>query len=204
MKMIAVAALAEEIGRAALPSPLIATLIATAVLCRATGDAAKPWLERIVGGDAASLAGRAAGSWLPTRPPSRRPPRDGFVLKGRAPYVQDARKVAFFLVAARAEKGVGLFAVPGRAGPRHPRRSRRRPDAIKPTSISTTSRRQGRGRRGPGAGAAWSPRRCPRSSRSSRRPLRRREWQLQTTAEYAASARSSTPDRLLPGREARS
>lgn len=45
MKMIAVATLAEEIGRAALPSPLIATLIATAVLARAKSDAAQAWLE---------------------------------------------------------------------------------------------------------------------------------------------------------------
>ena len=32
MKMIAVAALAEELGRAALPSPLTATLVATVLL----------------------------------------------------------------------------------------------------------------------------------------------------------------------------
>ena len=114
MKMIAVAVLAEEIGRAALPSPLIATLIATAVLTHAKSDGAKAWLERIVGGDAASLAGPGAeGSWLPDATAvTAVTSGDGVVLKGTAPFVQDARKAAFFVVAARDAKGVGLYAVP--------------------------------------------------------------------------------------------
>jgi alkylation response protein AidB-like acyl-CoA dehydrogenase len=113
MKMIAVAALAEEIGRAALPSPLIATLIATAVLSRCKGDAAKAALERIVGGEAASLAGPGAeGSWLPDATSiAVTTSGDGAVLKGTVPFVQDARKVAFFVVAARDAKGVGLYVV---------------------------------------------------------------------------------------------
>src|SRR5262249_52867766 len=61
MKTIAVAALAEEAGRVALPSPLTATLIATTVLRAAK---AKPWLERIVAGEPASLAiTNELGSW---------------------------------------------------------------------------------------------------------------------------------------------
>ena len=117
MKMIAVAVLAEEIGRAALPSPLIATLIATAVLTHAKSDGAKAWLERIVGGDAASLAGPGAeGSWLPDATAvTAVTSGDGVVLKGTAPFVQDARKAAFFVVAARDAKGVGLYAVPADA-----------------------------------------------------------------------------------------
>lgn len=113
MKMIAVAALAEEIGRAALPSPLIATLIATSVLREAGTDAAKACLERIVGGDAASLAGPGAeGSWLPDATSiTATASGDGVVLKGTVPFVQDARKAAFFVVAARDAKGVGLYAV---------------------------------------------------------------------------------------------
>ena len=113
MKMIAVAALAEEIGRAALPSPLIATLIATSVLRAAGTDAAKACLERIVGGDAASLAGPGAeGSWLPDATSiAATASGDGVVLKGTVPFVQDARKAAFFVVAARDAKGVGLYAV---------------------------------------------------------------------------------------------
>jgi alkylation response protein AidB-like acyl-CoA dehydrogenase len=114
MKAIAVAALAEEIGRAALPSPLIATLIATAVLSQAKTDAAKFCLERIVGGDAASLAGPGAdGSWLPDATSiAATTTGEGAVLQGTVPFVQDARKVAFFVVAARdAKSGIGLYAV---------------------------------------------------------------------------------------------
>lgn len=114
MKMIAVAALAEEIGRAALPSPLIATLIATAVLKEANTDGAKACLERIVAGDAASFAGPGAeGSWLPDATSiTAAASGDGAVLKGTVPFVQDARKATFFVVAARdAKGGVGLYAV---------------------------------------------------------------------------------------------
>jgi len=113
MKMIAVAALAEEIGRAALPSPLIATLITTAVLSHAKGDAAKTALERIVGGEAASFAGPGAeGSWLPDATTiTVMTSANGATLKGTVPFVQDARKAGFFLVAARDAKGVGLFVV---------------------------------------------------------------------------------------------
>ncbi|MCC6849642.1 MAG: acyl-CoA/acyl-ACP dehydrogenase [Deltaproteobacteria bacterium] len=114
MKTIAVAALAEEIGRAALPSPLIATLIATAVLREAGTDAAKTCLERVVGGAAASFAGPGAeGSWLPDATSiAVTESGNGAVLKGSVPFVQEARKAAFFVVAARdAKGGVGLYAV---------------------------------------------------------------------------------------------
>jgi alkylation response protein AidB-like acyl-CoA dehydrogenase len=113
MKMIAVAALAEEIGRAALPSPLIATLIATAVLSHAKSDTAKAWLERIVAGEAASFAGPGSdGSWLPDATSMRvKTTGDGAFLEGSVPFVQDARKASFFVVAAREAAGVGLYAV---------------------------------------------------------------------------------------------
>lgn len=114
MKTIAVAALAEEIGRAALPSPLIATLIATCVLREAGTDAAKACLERIVAGDGASFAGPGAeGSWLPDATSiAATASGGGAVLKGTVPFVQDARKATFFVVAARdAKGGVGLYAV---------------------------------------------------------------------------------------------
>jgi len=113
MKMIAVAALAEEIGRAALPSPLIATLIATAVLTQAKTETANAWLERIVAGDAASFAGPGSeGSWLPDATSMRvKTTGDGAFLEGTVPFVQDARKATFFVVAAREAAGVGLYAV---------------------------------------------------------------------------------------------
>ena len=80
MKMVALAALAEELGRAAVPSPLTATLIATTVLRAAAthaaadaagkgprldaAPAAPAWLERIAGGEAATLALTSpGGAW---------------------------------------------------------------------------------------------------------------------------------------------
>jgi alkylation response protein AidB-like acyl-CoA dehydrogenase len=114
MQTIAVAALAEEVGRVALPSPLTATLIATAVL-KAAGATA--WLERIAGGAAATLAGPGAdGSWEPDATPVEAAASgDGAVLRGTALFVQDARKAAFLVVAARGPGGVGLYAVPADA-----------------------------------------------------------------------------------------
>jgi alkylation response protein AidB-like acyl-CoA dehydrogenase len=114
MKMVAVAALAEEAGRAALVSPLIATVSATCVLREAGTDAAKTWLERIVAGEAATLAiTDANGSWEPGDTSITAEPQNGStVLSGTAHFVQDARKASFFVVSARGKEGIGLYAVP--------------------------------------------------------------------------------------------
>ena len=111
---IAVATLAEELGRVALPSPMTATLCATMVL-RAAGATA--WLERIVAGEAATLAvTNADGSWEPDDTDvAARPAGDGVVLDGAASFVQDARKASFFVVSASGPGGVGLYAVPAAA-----------------------------------------------------------------------------------------
>ena len=95
MKMVAVAALAEEVGRAALVSPLITTLLATCVLRErrdAGGDAA---LARIVGGEAAALAiTNADGSWEPgDTDVTAKATATASTLNGTASFVQDARKV---------------------------------------------------------------------------------------------------------------
>jgi alkylation response protein AidB-like acyl-CoA dehydrogenase len=117
MKMVAVAALAEEAGRAALVSPLIATMSATCVLREADSDAAKSWLEKIVGGEAATLAiTDENGSWEPGDTSITAEPQNGStVLSGTVHFVQDARKVSFFAVSARGDGGVGLYAVPADA-----------------------------------------------------------------------------------------
>jgi alkylation response protein AidB-like acyl-CoA dehydrogenase len=114
MKTIVAATLVEELARVALPSPLQATLLATMVLRAAE---ARPWLERIAGGDAATLAiTPESGSWEPgdTDVEVRRA-GTGTTLHGRAAFVQDARKVGFFVVAARGPAGVGLYGVPADA-----------------------------------------------------------------------------------------
>ena len=117
MKMIAVASLAEEIGRAALPSPLTATLIATTVL-RAAAEggaaAAVPWLERIATGEPTTLGGtNADGSWDAGATDVRAvPTADGAQLAGTAHFVQDARKARVLVVPAEGRAGGGLYVIP--------------------------------------------------------------------------------------------
>jgi alkylation response protein AidB-like acyl-CoA dehydrogenase len=114
MKMVAVAALAEEMGRHAAPSPLIATLNATFALREANTKEADAWLEKIAGGESATLAiTNAAGSWdFEETDVSAKAQGDGAVLDGVASFVQDARKVSFFVVSARSKEGVGMYVVP--------------------------------------------------------------------------------------------
>jgi alkylation response protein AidB-like acyl-CoA dehydrogenase len=93
---------------------------------RAAGATA--WLERIAGGEAASLATTTPdGSWRRATRRHARSRTDGVVLDGTAPFVQDARKAAFFVVSAN--------------GPERRRPLRRARDApglkIRPTASST-------------------------------------------------------------------
>ena len=117
-KLVAVAALVEEVGRHAFPSPLIATLICGFVLQRAQTEAARQWLARMAEGGTMSLAiSNRAGSWELDATEVRAVRRgDGMVLDGKAHFVQDAFKVDAFLVAARAEEGLCLVAVKKTAG----------------------------------------------------------------------------------------
>ena len=110
MKTMVAATLVEELARLAIPSPLQVTLLTTMVL-RAAG--AEPWLERIAGGEAATLAVTPeSGSWEPGDTGIEVRSAGGTTtLHGRAAFVQDARKVGFFVVSARGRAGVGLYAV---------------------------------------------------------------------------------------------
>ena len=206
MRMVAVAALAEEIGRAAVPSPLIATLIATMVLRAAAGSAAgeaagtgprlsvapaaPAWLERIAAGAAATLATTPpSGAWESADVGVRAERAGaGVVLRGGAAFVQDARKAAFFVVAAAGEGGLGLYAVaadtPG--------------VAVRPDRIADLTRDQARLElddvrvdasaivAAPGSGAAVLAAATPAILTIVAADLcGAAEWQLQTTAEYA-------------------
>ena len=113
MKCVAVAALCEEIGRRAMPSPLPATLRATFVLRECGGDVARAWLEKIAGGAAVTLAiTDEDGSWEPEHTGVRAELRGGeAILDGTAHFVQDARKSSFFVVSASANGKIGLYAV---------------------------------------------------------------------------------------------
>ena len=109
MNLAAVAGLAEELGRAAVPSPLIATLCATHVLAACNTDAANDLLRRIVTGAAVSLAiTDHRGSWDPEHTDVH---LTNGALHGVAWFVQDARKSEAFVVKARTESGVALYIV---------------------------------------------------------------------------------------------
>jgi alkylation response protein AidB-like acyl-CoA dehydrogenase len=115
-RMAGIAGVVEEIGRHALPSPLLATLDASFVL-RAAGAAASAWLERIAGGAAASLAiADARGSTEPGACDVRaRRDAGGLVVSGAAHFVQDAFKADVFVTTARDGARLLLCAVPADA-----------------------------------------------------------------------------------------
>lgn len=106
MPLVGVAGLAEEMGRAACPSPLVPTLGASLVLA-ALGEGAGGPLEEIAGGCSATLACvGSTGQW--ELPGDGVTYRDG-VLDGTASFVQDARKADRLLVVAGGESGLQLF-----------------------------------------------------------------------------------------------
>lgn len=116
-KLVGIAALVEEVGRHALPSPLIATLNATHVLRAAGGEAAERWLGRIADGLAVTLAiTDARGSWEPEDTDVTATEEDrGLRLVGRACFVQDAFKAGALVVNARLGEERVLCAVPAEA-----------------------------------------------------------------------------------------
>jgi len=105
MPAVAVAGLAEELGRAAFPCPLLGTINATYVLAACAGGAAA--LAEIAEGKSASLAiTDHSGSWSPGAGDVS---CAGGKLNGTAWYVQDARKADRLLVSARSGSGFGLY-----------------------------------------------------------------------------------------------
>lgn len=106
MPLVAVAGLVEELGRAAFPCPLLATLNATYVLA-ACGRAGENALAEIAEGRTASLAvTNQQGSWCTADTDVR---VTNGRLNGTAWFVQDARKVDRLLVSAQAVSGQALF-----------------------------------------------------------------------------------------------
>ena len=109
MPVVAVAALAEEAGRVALPSPLITTINSTYVLAACGTDEANKALEGIMEGQAATLAiTNKQGSWeFSDTDVSAK----GDTLNGTAYFVQDAQKADFFVVSAKDAGGIGLYVI---------------------------------------------------------------------------------------------
>ncbi len=190
MKCVAVAALVEEIGRRAMPTPLVSTVLASYVLREAGTAAAKEWLGKIAGGASATLAvTNAEGSWEPgDTSVSAKAAGKGATLDGTAHFVQDARKAGFFVVSAATGKEVGLYAVPADAAG----------VSVLPDHIVDLTRDQARARfegvKVPASGVLTAP---PSGSEALRKATPAlltilsadmsgaAEWQLQTTTEYA-------------------
>jgi len=109
-----IAGIVEELGRAALPSPLIPTLSASLLLRRAGGDVAARVMAAIAGGAAVSLAlTNAAGSWEPADAPLiARAEGEDLILSGSAHFVQDAFKVGHLIASARLGDVLVLCVVP--------------------------------------------------------------------------------------------
>lgn len=113
MKAVAVATLVEETGRAAFPSPLMATINATYVLAACDTEEAKTILRRIAEGETASMAiTNQQGSWESVDTDVQVVPSgDMALLTGTAWFVQDVRKASLLIVSAKSADGVGLYAV---------------------------------------------------------------------------------------------
>ncbi len=178
MGLVAAAAIQEEIGRAACPSPLTSTLQATFVLREAKAHAL---LSRIAEGQSVALAIYDSTGSLETD--ATEATADGSRLSGTSWFVQDPQKVDGFVVAAKAADGVGLFYVPRDAV------------EIQPDRIVDLTRDQGRivlqGAEGevvaePGQGSEALARALPALLTLVAADIAgAAEWQLQTTAEYA-------------------
>lgn len=109
MPVVAAVAIAEEAGKAAFPSPLIATFNATFVLRECGTDAANKALAEIASGRSATLAiTNAEGSWRASDTDVG--VKDG-KLNGTAWFVQDAKKADALIVSAACADGVGLYLV---------------------------------------------------------------------------------------------
>ena len=113
-RMAGIAGLVEEVGRHALPSPLVATIAASLLLRACEGDTAAAWLGRIADGEAASLALTGEdGDWeRPSADVEATADGDELRLDGKACFVQDAFKVGFVLASVRQGQAQLICAVP--------------------------------------------------------------------------------------------
>jgi alkylation response protein AidB-like acyl-CoA dehydrogenase len=111
---VGVVGLVEEVGRHALPSPLIASLNASLVLREADRERAGPWLARLADGASTSLAiTNSRGSWTAEDSEVRATSTsEGLRLDGTSYFVQDAFKSDLFVVAAREGETLRLCVVP--------------------------------------------------------------------------------------------
>lgn len=114
MSAVAVAALVEQAGQAAFPSPLLATLGSTYILNACENANADAALVQIVEGKTFSFAScDQYGSW---EHEDTEASIANNVLNGASYFVQDAKKVDNFIVKAKADNGeIGLYVIPADA-----------------------------------------------------------------------------------------
>jgi alkylation response protein AidB-like acyl-CoA dehydrogenase len=186
LALVALAALAEEAGRAALPSPFLATAAATLVLRQCHSEAARELLGEIAAGRTAALAiTPRSGAWETDACDLR---LERGRLQGSAWYVQDAAKAEVLVAKARGPEGLALIAVPATAPGVH----------LVPDAILDLTRDQAQVRfedvavepaqvlAPPGAGGAALDAAWPGVLTLVAADIcGAGEWLLQTTAEYA-------------------
>ncbi len=113
MSAVAVAALVEQAGRAAMPGPLVPTLGAAYILAACENPAADAALGLICAGKRFSYAVcDRHGSWDDD---ASQVVLDNNTLHGTAHFVQDAQKVDYFLVNAKQDGAPALIVVPADA-----------------------------------------------------------------------------------------
>ena len=110
----------EELGRALLPSPYLASIVLAAAAIQNCGDdaARKEWLPRLAAGEL--LATMAAvgddGQWQPHAATVTAVPSSGrYRLSGHTSFALDGQIADLILVTAQTDHGVSLFAVYGDA-----------------------------------------------------------------------------------------
>ena len=109
MNLVTAVAVAEEIGRAAMPTPLTATMQTTYVLRHAERPQATDWLKKIAEGQSATLAVQDSnGSFMPEFTDVK---ASAGKLTGTASYVQDLQKADILVVSASDNGTVKLYAV---------------------------------------------------------------------------------------------
>jgi len=115
LSMVSLATLAEEMGRALLPSPFLGTLFATLVI-REAGSAAqqKAWLPRIVAGDlkaAVATMEKESGWDLSVASATAEKKGDRIALSGAKHLVADVPSAGLIIGTFREPEGLSLFAV---------------------------------------------------------------------------------------------
>jgi len=183
MGLVTAVGVMEEVGRAAMPTPLTSTLLATFVLREADTPEALAWLGKIAEGRSAALAMYGQQGELDSH--STDVSAASGQLTGTSYFVQDLQKVDFLVVAAKENEGVGLYCIDLQADG----------VSVHPDRIVDLTRDQGRVQfDSAGAECVVAPERGAQVLADSLPALLTLvaadiaggcEWLLQTTADYA-------------------